>query len=985
MKQHRLTIWPTRCSVFLFRSSCLQSNCFRRLSWKILAFVILTCVSLTTNSTGQLVPGRRATPKWMKNGNPAPNETPDQQNQQEESFVQREQSVFVPAPRELLRPLIRANRAIRENDIPQAVSLLGEVLNDSSTEDYLVPLQSPEGVSVSLRLKAQSILGSLSVKDRQLYRLRYSVQAQQILEKAIEDSDFEIVSQVMQRFFYTPAGFDAAMLLGHHYLDQGRPIAAANCFQRIVNSEEARAVHDPEASVLLATCWILGDSPDRAVESLVSLRGRSNKDTIEFLGKPVRLFDRRDEARAWLLNLIGDSPLRNIAAVNQWVMVGGNPQRNVRSGTGLPLPNPRWVTPTINDPDIEDAVLERQRELILLDSAPIPSVQPLAIGNTIVMRAFDRMIGVDFETGKRVWVFPPWEFTDRFDRQADRLIVREIDKTPLTERLWLDAVYGQASSDGQTIFVVPNPGFSIQARTPISSNSEPTLSRAFNELMAIDIAREGAFKWEVGGESGLEEPELAKTFFLGVPLPIEDELFSVCQQGTEIRVVALDAETGRLKWHQQIGTTETSAIKLLNDRYRRLAGVTPSFADGILVCATGSGALVAIDLSTRSLLWGYQYKAPGRKSVQPSFFGQSSSSDPLDGLWRDSAIVIADGKVLFTPVDAQELVCVRLQSGFPAWDSPTGLTAKTDRIDSMFLACVENGLAILVGETSVRAISVKTGQPVWERSTSEFGKPSGRGYANQGYYYFPTTREKLLQVDLASGEITKSVDTDGVLGNLICYRGDVISHGVDRLACFPQDEPKRKLVANAESAGQMTPELMAVKAQLLMQDGQFRDAVDAIRQAYLQQPNAASESLLLDWLVRLVEEDFDYGIELAIQYEQQLLAKRPLEYPAAKINGMMHNNHADAAVEELFGMLVPIWQNGVDRNVDFLEMSTTKHDRDLLADNQDLRQKGGEQEKISIRLDRWIGTRIQRLHDQGTAELKVLIETKIKAISLSQR
>ena len=36
----------------------------------------------------------------------------------------------------------------------------------------------------------------------------------------------------------------------------------------------------------------------------------------------------------------------------------------------------------------------------------IPTLNPLAVDDVIVMRSPRRLIGVDFETGKRIWEFP---------------------------------------------------------------------------------------------------------------------------------------------------------------------------------------------------------------------------------------------------------------------------------------------------------------------------------------------------------------------------------------------------------------------------------------------------------------------------------------------------------------------------------------------------------------------------------------------------
>ena len=945
-----------RCQFALSPSSLWPSRAFVSLLVALMIF------------TGLADPGSEYASAQIVVGDRTDDELSDEIDRSlRDTLVQKEQSVFIPAPREIIRPLLRADRAIKEKDITRAVSLLGEVLSDSTSEDYLVPLSSSiEGVSTSLRLRAQGILGSLPQKDRQLYRLRYGIQAKKMLEKALQNGDFTAVSQVMQRFFFTDAGFDAAMLLGHYHLDEGRPIAAANCFSRITGSAEGREIHDPEASVLLATCWMLGDSPGQAVTALTELKKNSTQDSIKFMGQPVRLFDESDQALGWLKNLIGDSPLQEIAMVNQWVMSGGNPQRNARSGTGFPLITPRWSTVTLNNPDVEKSAVKRQRDLIYLKSAPIPAVRPLAVGDTIVMRAFDRMIGVDFKTGKRVWVFPPSDFTANVDSNKLLDNPRKLPKSTLTERLWQDSIYGQASSDGQRIFVVPKPGFSIDASNAGTKDVEPFLHRTYNELKAVDIERQGAFVWEVGGETGLDEPKLAKTLFLGAPLPLRSELFAVCRQESEVLLVVLDAQTGKLNWKQRLGTTDTS-IEIESDRYRRLSGATPSFADGIVVCSTGTGALVGVDLSTRSLLWGYQYTSPGKKEVQPISPGQISNSDPLAGLWRDSAITIAEGKVLFTPVDSQDLICVDLQNGFPGYDRSTGLTSKSPRVDSLFVACVENGLTVLLGETNVRATSLATGNPVWKFELGEYGKPSGRGYANRGSYFFPTTSKHIVQVDLKTGKLVKAVDTDGVLGNLICHKGDVISHGVDRLSSYPQDEPMREAIQLAQQAGELTHQQLAIKSQLQLQDGDLRGAIESIELAFEQSKNRGYQGRLFDLILQMMGSDFDFGSAIAEKHANVLLANRKLEYLTTKIGGQIRSGKFKATIKDLFDLLDPIEEV---KNVsgEFVDVSTRLHDAQRIGVPQDSTTSESLMadavvHRITLRLDRWIASRFDLIYE----------------------
>ena len=62
-------------------------------------------------------------------------------------------------------------------------------------------------------------------------------------------------------------------------------------------------------------------------------------------------------------------------------------------------------------------------------------------------------------------------------------------------------------------------------------------------------------------------------------------------------------------WSQTLALVDREMGRLMQ---RLLFGVSPSYADGILVCPTGGGAVVSVDLATQSLLWGCRY---GRKKA----------------------------------------------------------------------------------------------------------------------------------------------------------------------------------------------------------------------------------------------------------------------------------------------------------------------------------------------------------------------------------
>ncbi len=885
-----------------------------------------------------------------------------------------ESSVFVPAPREILRPLMRAQLAIEKGEFDRAVALLGEILSDSTSEDFLVRLPESDGLAISLRNRAQQLLASIDQRDRRSYELRFGVQAKQLLNQAVAERDFEKMSQVMRRFFYTPAVYDAAMLIGHYHLDEGHPVAAAFCFQRVVDTEAARRVHDPEASVLLAACWVLADANDKAKTVLNELKSRLPNGRMKYGGKSVEIFGQQQDPLIWLAGLMGDTPLGKNRVVQQWLLYGGNVQRNAQSGKGFPLFKPKWSVPTLNNPNMERLVKEKLDELIYSDSTTIPAVHPIAIGDTIVMRSFDKMIGVDFKTGKREWVYPPWDTESFFENDAtlDLESRQAINKGPIVQRMMRDSVFGQITSDGKRIFAVPAPGFASgqYARLVLQGGmliAHPLSMRTYNEIKAVDIQRQGAFLWEVGGQSGLNEPKLAKTFFLGPPLPHDGALYAVCEQNGEAKLVVLDPESGKLLWSQQLANIE-SIGKASSNRDRRLNGATPSYSDGLMICPTGARSLVAVDISTRSLLWGYQYGSNQNNSDGRVIPDRTSGANFDDGLWRNSIVTIADGCVLFTPVDLHEMICLDLLTGRAKWSDENGRPRiGIPRGDSLFLAGVEDGQAILVGLNQVRSINLQSSKEIWSVDISDFGRVSGQGYSSGGHYYLPTTGKQLLKIELQGGNIVKTIATNGIIGNLISHQGAIISHGVDHLTAFPQDEPSRQIVENAELRGDLTPEHLSIKAQLQMHEGNLAGAVESISGAYQQAPDPGNQSLLLDLVIDLVRADYKNGMPYAETFAEELMQMRSSDYLAAQIDGRIATN-------DMVGALNLI-----------LEI-TTKH-RDLFEAESFLERDATHEvaktdfangSTINIRFDRWLTGRIAHIFEISNHETNIL---NMKAIS----
>ena len=97
---------------------------------------------------------------------------------------------------------------------------------------------------------------------------------------------------------------------------------------------------------------------------------------------------------------------------------------------------------------------------------------------------------------------------------------------------------------------------------------------------------------------------------------------------------------------------------------------------------------MAVNVSTRSLLWGYQY--PLAEAPRISMARYHYAPKEIGDRWSDATVTLADGRVLVTPIESDRLYCLDLVSGEVAWDQSRG--------DLLYTACVVDSKAIMVGK-----------------------------------------------------------------------------------------------------------------------------------------------------------------------------------------------------------------------------------------------------------------------------------------------
>jgi len=653
---------------------------------------------------------------------------------------------------------------------------------------------------------------------------------------------------------------------------------------------------------------------------------------VAFFQRDVALYADDQQPLEWLTSLIGDSPLKSNAIVSQWLMWQGNPQRNPETGSGFPLFSPRWSSETLGKFQ-SASEFENWIDLMAKNQvAPLPKTNLLTIGDTIVIRTAEEMIGINAATGKRRWSFPGSESelegsysdTKKFARVSPESLEavpkrrpQQARKAKYDERVLEDSIFSQIASDGKMVFCIPNPGVATTENDWSRYSSDrfelPTDLRKYNELCGIDVASEGTLVWQVGGVSGGDESKLERTFFLGCPLPLDGSLYCICVQDQLVKLVVLDALNGSLQWEKELASTE-DAVDFTHDVVRRLAGATPSASDGIIVCPTGLNAIVAVDIGTRSLKWGFQLTKAEMIIHNRSSSNRGKFWKSYEKFWRDTTLKISDGAVVYTPVGANELCCIDIRTGRSRWgtarDKPK--TLRRNKVNKfMYVAAVINGEIILVAPGKLSGVSIETGLTTWETPFSAHGTVSGHGYAQGNSYYLPTTSRKLIRFDLgeAKTSISKVVDTERVLGNLYPWNADIISVGLDHVAAYPCDVKSQRIFEIADANGEVPDSArwkphaqLAIKAQLRMQQGNYPDAARLISEAYDLFPNSSYAGVLVEVLTEMIAVDFKQA-EAIFQRYKGLFKQRDLRrLLRGKVNGLV----ASQRYEEAFVTLLEI-------------------------------------------------------------------------------
>jgi len=786
-----------------------------------------------------------------------------------ETLDQGYSGVFLPSDRTLSRGVQQARKRISEGEYSRAIRFLDELLDPDKEDSFVVV--GDNGEFVGLKATSRQILRDLSPEGRQVYETTFGPVARRELRNAIDTGDFDALRRVAQRYFYTPAGYEAVLLLAAQEADMGRHFSAALAYQQLIDTPEAAKLFQPQLSLMAAFSWLAMDDRTHALELIEDLRSAGYR-KVRIAGKEFQLDSLGAQPLQWLQQTVGAPVVQAMMPEDQWLTFRGNAARNGQVDGGLPHMRVRWQVRLLTHHRLESLYDDLAAEL-LRGHKPIPvAASPLAIGNYIITRSAHSLIAIDFRTGKLVWQTEPQrvpEFESLVNASGtghEQESQAEAAKS-FSTRIWEDHLYNSMSSDGERVYVIRD--LSLPATNAYDAWAMPFMngqrmidgSASTNRLCAFDLATQGKLVWEIDGATTKEDFKGA--FFLGSPLAVGKSLYCLVEMKSAVFLTAIDRQTGEQQWRQQLANLETG---ILLDSQRRLQASIPSYEGGILVCPTGAGVVVGVDLAKNALAWAYRY--PTNRRPIPSFRARNDPRLLIKNQWIDSTATIAGGRVLLTPPESDYLHCLDLVTGKLIWKIP--------RQEYLYVAGVLQDHVLLVGNKHLAAVRIEDGEPVWANESltlPENSVPTGRGFFSAGRYYLPLSSAEVVAIDMGQGKIVdRTVARDGqVLGNLVCHRGAVLSQNGQFLDRFDQIDVLRSRSEELLEEDPTNNEALRTLGEIAYNEGDLSRAIDLLQQAYdSSADDLRTREVLAESLMIALDEDFaSYRDRLPLLQELQ--------------------------------------------------------------------------------------------------------------------
>ena len=725
--------------------------------------------------------------------------------------------------------LSAVEKFVEQKKLIDAVSVL-QILFDSEEDsfnqkDYL----SPPG---STRHQAHLIFEQLSPDLLETYEKLFGPSAKETFQQAKTTDSTAAIREIVRRFFYTHAGFNATNWLGSRALDHGRYQLAYEYFENILNSRVHRDKITNTIRLKAALC-----------KSLLNDQ-REGTQTAE-LNSPGRTAYKVQTASSIQEKNVTGSKIDHALYELQSQMI----YSGMLSGTMATPPRlkPLWSHQFSQSGNVLlEKLLENWIQYQYEHSSPLSTVnRPVVTKDFIVYRDDKGLNAYSVQSGLLEWKYQSrsslHDATLELHRKhglSSNNLSRISSYFDLQHSYVGNSIQGNLTNDQSRIYFVDGIDFLSGGLNPhtnsFSNDSDPNVSftAKTNCLVALDLKQADSESvkpiWILGDHEGKSDSQnsnesqtneiskdLAGHYFLGAPAIGDGVLYLITEYKRQLNLVSVDPNQGKVLWLQGLGFVD-KPIQI--DRYRSSKACIPVISGGTILCPLSNGLLVAVDSTTEQLMWSY-YCGDDSSIAEYGSWGHHQSTFGTKGFYSQPQV--EGSNIIYLPRTSNYVHCVDLKTGNTNWKIP--------RNDAEYVGTVTSNQILLVGKRYCKSIDLADGSEIW---TTTPGIPSGRGVCIGSSYLIPLQSGQITAIDLMTGQeigfsqkyqipqssqvnqvkmVSHSEDSDGQLlrnhwtpGNLSVADGLVISCEPGSITAFPQagillDQTERRLESDSPS------------------------------------------------------------------------------------------------------------------------------------------------------------------------------------------
>lgn len=672
--------------------------------------------------------------------------------------------------------LTSARKCLDSGDFSQAIVLLRRILEaDEDTFSATSDLQT----LVSSREQSAQLMRRLPENMRLSFQADVDRLARDAWLIAKQDGSAEAIAAFANRYRASQQGLEALRFVAADERDRAHHAQAALAWQAVLRHPLLSASQRTAGMVALFESTLLAGQLPAAEQLIRDLPAQVTTMTVG--GQSVNL-------REWMRRRLGE--------VNS---VAANDANGEGTAAQLPALRPTWTRdlPTVNELQRSMASVRRYyRDHGVVSSSML---RPLVVGNLILTRTMQDLVACDLQTGEQVWAVPNQEYAwlSKPPGVLDNSQFRTAKASAWHRRTEGDSVFSGMATNGKFVVVVQEPdrsfndlstGWPRAGAVPARGGATGVTAgeNRWNRLCAYDLANR-QLVWQIGGPPTGPADQYGGLTFLSVPTFVDQLMYSVARRDDELVLLAMDQTTGHLRWSVNLGVL---APHLADNFSRHRIACPVTVNDGLLLCPTAAGSLVAVSPITRSIEWAFRYPL-----VQHDIPVRLSNATPPVVMlpdvwwneWREVACQPAQtsgqSKVLvLTSPDTDQLHAIDAVTGVELWRAP--------RNSGLHLAGVTKTAALVIEAMGVRAHDLQTGRVIWSVATGEI---SGRGVIAGDQFLQPKRDGGMVAIDLRSGfQSHLFTSTDAVTDSLAVCQGGWITRSDQKLSRLPVLETVRR-------------------------------------------------------------------------------------------------------------------------------------------------------------------------------------------------